>query len=158
MFASSVLSSAYKELGKWKEAEDILQLIREKVDSDLPSDHPRRYDVRHQLAMLYSKTGRYSEAEELYKQALVGLERVYGENNGVVLNCRASYGTLLLEMGRIDEAEVVYHKALQNSKGRSLDRWDFLVVTRCNLATILVSQKKKDRSRGTVSRSQNWLS
>ena len=92
------LGMIYDNIGRYSDAEPLLEealLIRRRV---LGADHPDTAESLNNLAELYRVQGRYAEAAPLFKEAVEIMERVLRVEHPNTKFARGNYEGLLAEM------------------------------------------------------------
>ena len=100
-------------LGKYPEAESVIQrslAIREKV---LGPDHPEIATSLNNLATLYYYEGKYSEAEPLVLGSLAILEKNLGQDHPNVGRSLGNLAELYTIEGKYREAEAIHQRSLK---------------------------------------------
>src|SRR5262245_33427067 len=96
------LAGLYKNLGRYAEAEHLLQLSLAGVEKRSGTDS--RDLGLPALAALYEAQDRFAEAEELYQRSIATRERLFGKESREVANTLNTLAELLRGQGRYHEA------------------------------------------------------
>ena len=104
------LAELYKVLGRYAEAEHLLQLSLAGFEK---RSGPGSRDLGlPALAALYEAQGRFAEAEELYQRSIATRERRLGKESREVANTLNSLAELQRGQGRYHEAGMLHERAL----------------------------------------------
>ena len=139
----ALLASAYREAGKWKEAEEAFRKLVDAERANSAADHPQRFIRLSSLANIIAHRGRDSEAEKLHKESLVGCELALGAYHIHTLTCLADYATQLLSTEKDRDSEAACNEILTRCNSIGLPSWHDLVLSaKSNLATILMHREE----------------
>ena len=108
----SVVGTAYRELGAYREGEEHLRRAMELYEKVSGRDHVYAVTAAHELGRLLVAAGRYDDAEVLVNRALVGFRKLYGPDHPETLYAVTSQGWLCEARGQYAEAEALYTRAL----------------------------------------------
>ncbi len=105
------IGTAYKELGRYKEAEPLLRealAIRQRV---LVPHHPMIAEAKRQLGVTLARDGRIDEGIELLESSLTMMRTEFGDQHPDVAKAQADLGWCLLQRGRLDQAGALFASA-----------------------------------------------
>ena len=104
------LGSAYREAGRYKQAESMFVRVRTIEERVLPADHADLASTLGSLAGLYRDTGRFGEAEALYERVRKIRARALGETHPNFAATLCNLAGLYQVTGRYGEAEALYER------------------------------------------------
>jgi CHAT domain-containing protein/Flp pilus assembly protein TadD len=107
------LQLVLEDIGKLKEAEQILKEVMEIQRDSLGEEHPIYLRTVNSLAGVYFYMNNYILAQPLAEEALRIRKKKIGENHPDYINSLTNLGLLLTELGRFTEAEETLLKALE---------------------------------------------
>ncbi|KAL8831591.1 MAG: hypothetical protein Q9170_005232 [Blastenia crenularia] len=96
---------AFREAGRWKEAEEIEVQVMETDKRELGEEHLHTLDSIARLASIYRDQGRWKEAEELVVQVMEIRKRALGEEHPDTLTSMNNLVSIYLGQGKLKEAE-----------------------------------------------------
>jgi tetratricopeptide (TPR) repeat protein len=99
------LASTYRNLGRSKEAEELLVQVMETLKRVLGQEHPSTLTSMNNLALTYTNQGRSKEAEELVMQVMETRKRVLGQEHPSTLTSMHNLASTYMRQGRWKEAE-----------------------------------------------------
>ncbi|KAK4652643.1 hypothetical protein QC762_0075260 [Podospora pseudocomata] len=142
----SKVGESFRNLGKYKEAEQMhrqeLQL-REKV---LGKEHPDTLTSMDNLAIVLDSQGKYEEAERMHRQALQLREKVLGKEHPDTLTSMDNLALVLHSQGKYEEAEQMHRQELQLSEKVLGKEHPDTLTSMDNLALVLDSQGKYEEA------------
>jgi len=107
------LANLYLTMGKYEDAEGLVQKAVEVNRRKLGQDHSETAKSMQVMAELHMAKGQYSEAEPLAKRALGIREKTFTKDHPSVAESRLSLATLYKNSGRSADAESEYRKAIE---------------------------------------------
>lgn len=141
-----LLSRAYRELGRFAEAEPPVRRAVEIFERALGPENPNVATPLNNLAFLLEKQGRYAEAEAIYRRSLAIREKANGPRHPAVANLLNNIATLERNMGRYAEADELLTRALSILEAAADAPPGDIAVTANNLAEVMREQGKPDRA------------
>ena len=106
------LGLIYDRLGRYGEAEQLLQRSLSIRRSTLGANHVDVATSLDHLGMHYRQVGSYARAESLYRKSLAMKERLLGPEDPEIAETLALLGFLMPYVARLDEAEAFYQRAV----------------------------------------------
>jgi tetratricopeptide (TPR) repeat protein len=107
------MGRAYRSLGLYTPAKDLLGRALALRRASLGRDDPRTAESLHALALLLHQTGDDAAAEPLVREAVDIQLRVYGEEHEETLKGLNNLASLLGERGEWGPAEALYRRVLR---------------------------------------------
>jgi len=138
----SNLAATLGDLGRYKEAERLLQESLAGLQRITTLDDPMVIKVRANLADTYDKLGRYSDAEALDRELLDARRRVLGPEHPDTINNISDLAAVLSHQGRFAEAEKLHREALAQQKRTVGSEHPQTLGTLLGLAYDLAGQKR----------------
>ncbi|KAL8719057.1 MAG: hypothetical protein Q9225_003891 [Loekoesia sp. 1 TL-2023] len=131
---ASNFALAYSEVGRPKEALQLMEPVVDVYKRTLGEEHPETLNSINSLASYYSNIGRYQEALQLIEPVIDVYKRTLGEEHPETLGSIHSLAIRYSEVGRYQEALQLMERVVEESK-RTLgeDRHNTLTSTH-NLA------------------------
>jgi tetratricopeptide (TPR) repeat protein len=124
-----------KILGKYVEAEQMLQEALQLKERVLGAEHLSTLSSMNNLGMALCSQGKHAEAELLHRQALQLTSQVLGAEHPLTLDSMDNLGIALDSQGKHVEAELLHRQALQLREQvlgaehpSTLDSMDYLAV------------------------------
>ncbi|MGH6848648.1 MAG: tetratricopeptide repeat protein, partial [Methylocella sp.] len=99
-------------VGRYSEAEPLLQRALSIREKTLGSDHPDVGESVNNLAQLYAAQGQYAKAEPLHQRALAIAEKALGPEHPHVAASLNNLALLYDAQGKYAQAEPLYRRAL----------------------------------------------
>ncbi len=133
---------AYKNQGRYEEAERYHQQaldIREKI---LNFDHPDVAVSLNGLANVYVEQGKYAKAEPLYQRALLIKEQHFGSNHHEIVSPMINLALLYTRQNKYEKAEPLYRRALSIWEQTGGSDHPNVARILCDLATVCLRQGK----------------
>ncbi len=106
------LAEAYRQKGRYNDAEPLHKRALSIREQQLGTDHPHVAHSLNNIALLYQSQGRYGESEPLYRHALLIQEQQLGVNHPDVANSLNNLAELYRSQERYTEAEPLYERSL----------------------------------------------
>lgn len=106
------LAEAYRQKGRYNDAEPLHKRALSIREQQLGTDHPHVAHSLNNIALLRQSQGRYGEAEPLYRRALLIQEQQLGVNHPDVANSLNNLAELYRSQERYTEAEPLYERSL----------------------------------------------
>eukprot|EP00698_Gefionella_okellyi_P012452 TRINITY_DN3351_c0_g2_i1.p1 TRINITY_DN3351_c0_g2~~TRINITY_DN3351_c0_g2_i1.p1 ORF type:complete len:1439 (+),score=307.78 TRINITY_DN3351_c0_g2_i1:55-4371(+) len=141
--AEALFSSALilRRLGKYSEAEGLLQRAMQTQEELVGKDNPSLTHMMQQLAHLYTMTDKIDKSLPLLQRAIELNERVWGTEHSQYANALNSYAIVLQQLQEYDQAQELFKKVLQiREKCLSADHPD--VASSCNNLAMLYQQRR----------------
>jgi tetratricopeptide (TPR) repeat protein len=110
--AQNSLGLLYRQLARYKEAEEAHICALKLREQTLGQDDPKTMESLHNLAMVYGDLGKYQEAERYFLQVLTIEESAKGPDNTDVADTLNELALTYLEQGRFAEAEIAARRTL----------------------------------------------
>jgi tetratricopeptide (TPR) repeat protein len=99
-------------MGRYSEAEPLLQRALAINEKTLGSNHPDVASNLNNLANLLCDQGKYNEAEPIFRRAIAIDEKVLGPNHPDVARDLNNLALMLVDQGNVHDAELLYRRAL----------------------------------------------
>ncbi|KAF8510459.1 hypothetical protein BU17DRAFT_98072 [Hysterangium stoloniferum] len=106
-------SSVLGELGHWKTAENMQEVLMMKRETILGAEHSQTLAAKNTLAITYCDLGRYKQAEMLQLQVLKIQQQILGPEHLNTVKTKASLAVTYCHLGRYKEAEVLEVQVLE---------------------------------------------
>jgi Flp pilus assembly protein TadD len=116
-------------LGRYAEAEPLLQKALEGMKVALGDKHPDTLITRSMLAILYLKMGRLAEAERQAMETYQTRRAVLGEMHFATMTSEGVLAGVYLAQGRQSDADPLLHKFRENAQRRQ-DRLPSFAILR----------------------------
>jgi tetratricopeptide (TPR) repeat protein len=142
----SKVGESFRQLGKYKEAEQVYRQalqLREKV---LGNEHPSTLGNMNNLALVLDSQEKYKEAQQIHRQALELREKVLGKEHPSTLDSIDNLAVVLGSKGKYEEAEQMNRQALQLREKVLGREHPSTLASIDNLAIILGSQGKYEEA------------
>ena len=107
------LGSLYRQLGRYTEAEELLEQVIAGREAALPPDHPHTIHAHNSLGLLYLTQKRWEEAEEKLTRVIADRRQVLGDEHADTLRSIANLASALCGLGEYERAEPLYEEALR---------------------------------------------
>ncbi|KAL2782795.1 hypothetical protein BJX66DRAFT_319827, partial [Aspergillus keveii] len=107
------LASTYSRQGRWKDAEEIQELVLGTSTRVLGSEHPDTLSHMAHLATTYSLQGRWKDAEEIQEQVLGIRKQVLGPDHPDTLSSMARLADTLCSQENVHDAVVLMEKCVR---------------------------------------------
>jgi eukaryotic-like serine/threonine-protein kinase len=114
--AENVLSSTYRDLGRYAESEALSRQAVEASRRLLGDKHPETLNLIANLARSLMPQGRPAEAEVYFRQALEGQRAALGDEHEDVLFSQGNIARVLAKQGKKDEAERMLRKVIADHR------------------------------------------
>ncbi len=134
------LATMYFAMGRYTEAESLLNEALQLRRASLPDGHPDIAQSLNNLAGLYYSQGRFAEAEPLYNEALQIDRAALPEGHPGIATDLNNLAELYRSKGRYPEAEPLYHEALHIHRASLPDGHPSIAISLGNLAGLYQSQ------------------
>ncbi|KAJ7099091.1 hypothetical protein C8R44DRAFT_888549 [Mycena epipterygia] len=128
------LAWIYRNLGKFKEAEQLAVVILKQRRNILGDNHPATLDAMGNLALTYNKLGKYKEAEELEVVVLDKQRNILGDNHPNTLVVMGNLAATYWSLGKLKEAEELGIAALERRRNILGDNHTDTLRAMANLA------------------------
>jgi tetratricopeptide (TPR) repeat protein len=146
MLALNSLALAYKEMGRFSEAERCLRRALTSFDKAKDRNHPDRALLLTNLSLLYQEEGKAAKSEQLLTEAIAIDTAVLPPGDSRLLLAHAAMAELVLMQARYSEAD----KQLQESLAafeKQPDRWKREIGTlRGDLGVVRESQGRDEEA------------
>ena len=110
------LSYVYTICGKWDEALDLQQAVKDFLVPNLGWEHEASIRICKYLSRTYLLKGRFNEAGTLNEQALHAAINALGEEHQLTLEIMDSLGYIRTLQGRLPEAEEMHSRAIKGMR------------------------------------------
>lgn len=134
------MGRAYRSLGLYTPARDLLERSLSLRRAHLDRDDPRIAESLHALAVLLRQTGDDGAAEPLVRAAVEIQVRFYGEEHAETLRGLNNLASLLEARGELGPAEDLYRRVLHLKRQTLGDEHEDVARGLNNLATLLYSK------------------
>lgn len=114
--STSLLSSVYIDLGRWREAEKLALEAVEMCKTTLGADHSYTLAEIHNLLYLYLRESRWDEAETLALELVQIRKAKLGADHPVTLNSMSTLIWTYCGQGRLNESEKVGLEVVEKMK------------------------------------------
>ncbi len=136
------LSDAYRNLGNYPTAIELMEKALADRQSVLGENHPDTINAKGDLGLLYQEAGQLGKAEPLIRDALSRSVQHNGEDHIDSIAATNNLGLLRRAQGKMDEAEQLFREAIDRGT-RVLGPDDSQTVSfTANLALTLTEQRK----------------
>ncbi|CAG8393837.1 unnamed protein product [Penicillium salamii] len=102
--------------GRYREAEEMYQIVLEYRANLLESKHPETLMSNHKLVSIFYGQGKYKEAGTICRRTLKDREKVLGLEHPDTLTSVNNHGLVLLDQGKYEEAESMQRRNLEWSE------------------------------------------
>ncbi|CAG8412661.1 unnamed protein product [Penicillium salamii] len=102
--------------GRYREAEEMYQIVLEYRANLLGSKHPETLMSNHKLVSIFVGQGKYEEAETICRRTLKDREKVLGLEHPDTLASVNNLGLVLSGQGKYDEAESMHRRDIEWSE------------------------------------------
>ena len=109
----TLLAFAYRNAGKYDEAERLYLYCVEAIDRVLGPEHPNTLATVNNLGLLYSDKGDYEQAEAYYTRCLEARERLLGTHQTKTHVTINNLGGLFQCKGDYEQAEAYFTRCLE---------------------------------------------
>lgn len=137
-------------LDRLVEAETFVTDVVDAVRSSEAPDESRLLQALDALAQLRQKQGRHDEAGPIFRELVEKRTSLYGESHPMTLQTMNAFGSFLFGTGQRQEAKVVYEQVLARGPAAVGEDHPSLLVVRCNLARVYLSQGRIEDARTMV--------
>ncbi|MHC5003981.1 MAG: serine/threonine protein kinase [Planctomycetota bacterium] len=146
LLAMNGLAELYRHQERFREAQSLLEHMREAYTRELGDEHPDTVGTMHNLANVHRYQKRCDEAEALAVRVLEIRRRDLGDEDRYTLATMNLVGLIWSCQGRIKEAEAMHLETLETME-RVLGEEDLLTVFSLqNLAGVYVRQERPDEA------------
>lgn len=118
IISMSMLATAFRLEGRWKEAEPLQVQVMETSKATLGEDHPDTLTSIANLASTLWYQGRWKEAEELGVQVMETRKAKLGEDHPDTLTSVSNLALTFCNQGRWNEAEPLQLQVIETSKAK----------------------------------------
>lgn len=113
---SNTLGKLYQDLGRYNEAESLLEESLDIAKNLLDNNHPSIAAYKNNLASLYNVQGKYRQAELLFMESLDILKKLFGEHHPDVASVFNNLGNVYRSQENYNKAEFFFEQALEIRK------------------------------------------
>jgi pentatricopeptide repeat protein len=113
---SNTLGKLYQDLGRYNEAESLLEESLDIAKTLLDNNHPAIAAYKNNLASLYNVQGKYRQAQVLFMESLDILKKMFGEHHPDVASVLNSLGNVYSSQENYNKAESFFKQALEIRK------------------------------------------
>ena len=113
---SNTLGKLYQDLGRYNEAESLLEESLDLAKTLLDNNHPAIAAYKNNLASLYNVQGKYRQAEVLFMESLDIIKKLFGEHHPDVASVLNSLGNVYSSQENYNKAESFFKQALEIRK------------------------------------------
>lgn len=106
------IGSVYSNLGKYPQAEALLQQALAIRKRELPAIHDDIASSLHHLGVVTDRWGRHADAESFHKEGLAIRERLYGREQVATSDSLFDLATAEFNLEKWAQAEVLYNEVL----------------------------------------------
>ena len=132
------LASAYTRMGRFAEAQPLLEHSLAQLRELYGESHTRSKEVTLALAILFMEQDKFAEAEARLVPLLAMLERDQGPDHPNTLTVVANLGSALKGQGRLQEARPYYERALSSQIRVQGENAPFTLFAQNNFARFLL--------------------
>ena len=132
------LASAYTRMGRFAEAQPLLEHSLAQLRELYGESHSRSKEVTLALAILLMEQDKFAEAETLLVPLLAMLERDQGPDHPNTLSTVSNLGSALKGQGRLQEARPYYERALSSQIRIQGESAPFTLFAQNNFARFLL--------------------
>ena len=140
------LARTHLDLGRYKEAEQILRQIIESQKIHFDGKFPDNVLVLNSLAKLLKETDRYEEAETIIRKIIKIQKATIGEQHSDYVGSLNNLAVLLKETGRYGEAESLYRRVIEIRETTINEKHPEYFKSLGNLAELLRSTSHYDEA------------
>ncbi|KAI4139001.1 MAG: hypothetical protein LQ341_004411 [Variospora aurantia] len=133
---------AFREAGRWKEAEELQVQEMETTKGVLGEEHPNTLSIMNSLAFTYWNQERWIEAEMLQVQVVEITKRVLGEEHPDMLTSMNNLASIYCNQGRWTEAEKLQVQEIEITKRVLGEEHPDTLISMNNLALIYGNQER----------------
>ncbi len=112
----NTLGKLYKDQGRYKEAESLLEDSLDIAKNLLDNNHRVIAAYKNNLASLYDVQGKYRQAEVLFMESLDIIKKLFGEHHPDVASVLNSLGNVYRSQENYNKAESFFKQALEIRK------------------------------------------
>ena len=103
-------------LGKYSQAQQILNAHREDITANFAAEHPAQLSVDNNQALLLKLDGNAVEAKRIFARVVAKYEEFYGEFHPSHINALINLGSVMKDLKEYEEAIPVFEKAIEGRK------------------------------------------
>ncbi|MEL6671673.1 MAG: tetratricopeptide repeat protein [Bacteroidota bacterium] len=144
------LSLRYKDLGRYTEAADLMELALASALSQVGEDHLTVAIRRSNLSGIYKSLGRYEAAAGLQELALASALSHYGEDHPSVAVSRSNLSGIYSDLGRYEEAASLLELAIGSDLSHYGEDHPNVAVGRSNLSLIYQTLGRFEEAAGLM--------
>jgi tetratricopeptide (TPR) repeat protein len=100
-------------LGKYAQAQQILNEHRIDIENNFDADHPAQLSVDNNQALLLKLDGNPQEAKQMFKRCIEKYALFYGEQHPSYINALINLASVHKDLGENKEAIPLYEKAIE---------------------------------------------
>ncbi len=142
----SVLGRVYQGLGRYAQAQDVLEQALALRKSLLPNPHPELAETLNDLAGATEKTGDYEAAEAYHRQALALRQRLFGTTHPAAIESLNRLAALLYRRGDLQQAAARLEELLAANRQVFGERHLTTAEVLNDLGTVLKRMEAFDRA------------
>jgi tetratricopeptide (TPR) repeat protein len=135
MRATNDVAVAYYKLGRYAEAEPLLEVALAAHEAEHGEDHPNSLSGASNLAAVYIETGKRAKAIPLLEKTLRLLRAKMPEGHSQILTTLNNLGTALFREKRFSESVPIFEQVYQAHLERFGAEHQVTLTTAANLAT-----------------------
>ncbi|KAJ5922217.1 Tetratricopeptide-like helical [Penicillium verrucosum] len=136
----SMLATAFRLGGRWKEAEPLQVQVMETRKAKLGEDHPDTLTSMSNLALTFWSQGRWKEAEPLQVQVMETRKAKLGEDHPSTLTSMSNLALTFSDQGRWKEAEPLQVQVIETRKAKLGEDHPDTLTSMSNLALTFCDQ------------------
>ncbi len=145
--AHAGLAELYFRMGRYEDAEPVLESVLEDRRLLFGPDDPSVADAIEELGLNKFDQGEFEEAEQYLRESLALRETIFGEEPHPDLSENLNnLGLLLMESGRYDESEELYRRALAMDRSLYGEQHPSLAMDLNNLGLLYRAQGDLDKA------------
>ncbi len=150
------LSIAYRDMGRFDEAKDLLErartIYRQHRERTNEREHVMEPIVLNRLALIYQIRGPFGPAIGLLEEAIALTRKLFGNDHINVFGYMTNLGSTYRALGRYAEAETSYREALEGYERVLGAERNTTITAVGNLGLLLVSEGRFVQGRALLQR------
>ncbi|KAJ5667624.1 hypothetical protein N7507_003488 [Penicillium longicatenatum] len=143
---TNLLAAAYRDEGRWQEAEQLLVQVIETRKIKLCENHPDILSSMANLASIYREQGRWKEAELLQMEVMKTRKTKLSEDHPDTLTSMANLASIYWNQGRWEEAEQLEAQVLETRRTKLGEDHPDTLSSIANLASTYREQGRWDEA------------
>ena len=103
-------------LGRYREAQTILDGHREDIEKYFPEDHPANLSVDNNQALLWKLDGNFAESKRVFERVVNRYELFYGKFHPSTINALINLGTVMKDLHEFEDAIPIFELAIEGRR------------------------------------------